>query len=169
MGHLWIPDIGIGEKIIRSVVVYLFLLVVLRIAGKRQVAQMTTFDLVVLLMIANVVQNAVIGPDNSLSGGLIGASGILLLNAIVARGAYRFKGVRRVLEGEPTLLVHNGEILKGHLAHERVSLAELQEAMREHGLADLAHVRYAVLEQDGTISILARQEPPRPAPPTTKP
>lgn len=169
MGHLWIPDIGIAEKIVRSVVVYLFLLVVLRIAGKRQVAQMTTFDLVVLLMIANVVQNAVIGPDNSLGGGLIGASCILLLNAIVARGAYRFKGVRRVLEGEPTLLVHNGEILKGHLAHERVSLAELQEAMREHGLADLAHVRYAVLEQDGTISILARQEPPRPVPSAIKP
>ena len=167
MEHLWIPEIGIGEKIIRTVVVYLFLLAVLRIAGKRQVGQMTSFDLVVLLLISNVVQNSIIGADNSLGGGLLGVLAILLLNAGVARLVYRFKGARRVVEGEPTLLVHNGRILKDKMEKERITLGDLQEAMREHGLIDIARVRFAILEPDGKISILTRPEPTTPAPPPT--
>jgi uncharacterized membrane protein YcaP (DUF421 family) len=159
MEHLWMPDISIAEKLVRSAAVYFFLLLVIRLAGKRQVAQMTPFDLVVLLLISNVVQNAVIGNDNSLGGGFIGVVFILLLNALVAWAAYRSKLVGRVVDGEPTLLVHNGVVMKARMERERVTLHDLQEAMREHGLADIAHVRYAVLEPDGKISILTRHDP----------
>ena len=158
MDHLWMPDISITEKLVRSVVIYVFLLVVIRVAGKRQVAQMTPFDLVVLLLISNVVQNAVIGNDNSLGGGMLGVVFILLLNGVVAWAAFHFKWVGRVVSGEPTLLVHDGVIMKGRMDREKITLHDLQEAMREHGLMDLSHVRYAVLEPDGKISILTRQE-----------
>lgn len=169
MGHLWIPDIPLAEKLFRSAAVYFFLLIVIRLAGKRQVAQMTPFDLVVLLLISNVVQNAVIGNDNSLGGGLIGVMFILLLNAGVAWVVFRSKSVSRIVEGEPSLLVHNGVIMKARMDREKVTVHDLQEAMREHGLVDIGHVRYAVLEPDGKISILVRQEHPAPMPPIAQP
>jgi uncharacterized membrane protein YcaP (DUF421 family) len=158
MDHLWMPEISIAEKLIRSATVYFFLLAVIRLAGKRQVAQMTPFDLVVLLLISNVVQNAVIGNDNSLGGGMLGVVFILVLNAGVAWAAFHYKLVGHIVAGEPTLLVHNGVILKARLDREKITLHDLQEAMREHGLVDIGHVRYAVLEPDGKISILTRQE-----------
>lgn len=160
MSHLWVPEVPILEKLLRTAAVYFFLLAVIRLAGKRQVAQMTTFDLVVLLLISNVVQNAIIGNDNSLSGGLLGVAFIVLLNALVAWGVFRFKPFRRLVEGEPTLLIHDGVLLRGNLDREKITLTDLQEAVREHGLADLSHVRYAVLETDGRISILTRAEAP---------
>ena len=147
-----------------AAVVYFFLYLVIRLTGKRQVGQMTPFDLVVLLLISNVVQNAVIGADNSLGGGLLGVICILLLNAWVAWAVYRYKGVRRVVEGEPTLLVHNGRILQDKLEKEHITLGDLQESMRQHGLIDIAHVRFAILEPDGKISVLTRLEPPTTAP-----
>src|SRR5574337_914231 len=112
MWNLFIPEISIAEKILRSGVVYLFLLLAFRFTGKRQVGQLTPFDLVVLLIISNVVQNAVIGNDNSLGGGLIGAVTILALNYGVTEMAYRSKRARRLLEAQPTLLIHNGRILE---------------------------------------------------------
>lgn len=169
MEHLWIPDISLTEKLFRSAVVYFFLLIVIRLAGKRQVAQMTPFDLVVLLLISNVVQNAVIGNDNSLGGGLIGVMFILLLNAGVAWVVFRSKSASRIVEGEPSLLVHNGVIMKARMDREKVTVHDLQEAMREHGLVDIGHVRYAVLEPDGKISILTRQEPHSTVPSASKP
>src|ERR1700690_884056 len=111
MGHLWIPDIPILEKILRSTVIYLFILLAFRFTGKRQVGQLTPFDLVVLLILSNVVQNAVIGNDNSLGGGILGAVTILVLNWMVVEISYRFKPARRLLEGQPALLVHNGKII----------------------------------------------------------
>ena len=105
MMSLFVPEIGIWEKVLRSVVVYLFVLLAFRFTGKRQVGQLTPFDLVVLLIISNVVQNAVIGPDNSLGGGLLGAMVILGLNSAVVELTFRSKRLRRLLEATPTLLI----------------------------------------------------------------
>ncbi len=156
MEHLWMPDIPLAEKILRSVVVYLFLLLAFRFTGKRQVGSMTPFDLVVLLIISNVVQNAVIGNDNSLGGGLIGAVTILLLNWGVVELAYRFKGARRTLEGEPTLLVHNGKILQHRLERERITHDDLEGALRKSGVVNVSEVRFAVLEENGQISVIPK-------------
>ena len=151
---LFVPDISVGEKILRSVVVYLFLLVAFRLTGKRQVGQLTPFDLVLLLLISNVVQNAVIGNDNSLAGGLLGAATILLLNLLVVEITYRSKRLRRLLEATPTILVHNGKVLHQNLARERVTMEDLLAALRRNGVADVAHVRIAMLEENGGISVI---------------
>ena len=154
MTHIFLPDIPIAEKILRSAVIYFFILLAFRFAGKRQVGQLTPFDLVVLLIISNVDQNALIGNDVSLGGGIIGAATILILNAIVVELAYRFKPLRRMLEGEPRLLIHNGRVLHDNLRHERVTVDELLAALREHGVSDPLKVRFAVLEENGEISVV---------------
>jgi uncharacterized membrane protein YcaP (DUF421 family) len=156
MSSLWLPDVSIWEKVFRSLVVYLFLLLAFRLLGKRQVGQLTPFDLVVLLIISNVVQNAIIGPDNSLGGGLIGAAVIFLANYIVVEITFRFKGARRVIEAQPTLLIHNGRILHRNLASERVTLDDLHAALRRSGVATVEEVRVAVLEESGGISVIPR-------------
>ncbi len=156
MPSLWLPEIALGEKILRSVVVYVFILLAFRFTGKRQVGQLTPFDLVVLLIISNVVQNAVIGPDNSLGGGLLGAVVILALNWLVVELTFRSKRLRRLLEAEPTLLVHNGRILHDNLRRERLTLDDLHAALRRAGVPDLEHVRVAVLEENGGISVIPR-------------
>ena len=162
---LFVPDISVAEKILRSVVVYLFLLVAFRLTGKRQVGQLTPFDLVLLLLISNVVQNAVIGNDNSLGGGLLGAATILLLNLLVVEITYRSKRLRRLLEATPTILVHNGKVLHQNLARERVTMEDLLAALRRNGVADIAHVRIAMLEENGGISVIPHPgHPPGPLP-----
>src|ERR1700677_2798716 len=156
MGHLWIPDIPIWEKLLRSFVIYFFILIAFRFTGKRQVGQLTPFDLVVLLIISNVVQNAVIGNDNSLGGGMIGGATILALNWGVVEITYRFKFMRRVMESTPTLLIHNGKILQKNLKQERITLDDLHAALRKKGLIEAGQVRFAVLEEDGQISVIAK-------------
>lgn len=153
---LFVPEITVWEKVLRSVVVYGFMLLAFRFTGKRQVGQLTPFDLVVLLIISNVVQNAVIGPDNSLGGGLLGAAVILALNWGVVELTFRSKRLRRVLEAQPTLLVHNGRILHANLQAERLTLDDLHAALRRAGVADAEHVRVAVLEENGGISVIPR-------------
>jgi uncharacterized membrane protein YcaP (DUF421 family) len=152
--HLWIPDIPVVEKVVRSVVVYLFLLGAFRLVGKRQLGQMTPFDLVVLLVISNVVQNALIGNDNSLVGGLIGATTILAANALVAWVTYNSRAARRVVEHHPTILVRHGRILWANLASERLSRSEFHAALRREGIVTLRGVRYVLLEQDGHLSVI---------------
>jgi len=154
MPSLWLPEIALGEKILRSVVIYVFILLAFRFTGKRQVGQLTPFDLVVLLIISNVVQNAVIGPDNSLGGGLLGAAVILGLNYVVVELTFRSKRLRRLIEATPTLLIHNGHILYANLRKERVTLDDLHAALRRNGIADAEHVRVAVLEENGGISVI---------------
>jgi len=156
MGHLWIPDIPVWEKLLRSVVIYFFILIAFRFTGKRQVGQLTPFDLVVLLIISNVVQNAVIGNDNSLGGGMIGAVTILVLNWGVVEISYRFKFMRRAMEGTPTILIHNGKILQENLRRERITLEDLQAALRKSGAIDAGQVRFAVLEENGQISVIPK-------------
>ncbi len=155
--NILIPDIPVLEKLIRSAMVYLFLLIAFRLTGKRQLGQLTAFDLVVVLIISNVLQNAMIGNDNSLGGGLLGAVVILLLNALVAWFTFRYKRAERIIEHSPTVLVKHGRILHENLRRERVSMPELRTALRKEGVVSLRDVRYAILEEDGHLSVLTRK------------
>jgi uncharacterized membrane protein YcaP (DUF421 family) len=153
--QILIPEIAVLEKIIRPMVVYLFLLLAFRLAGKRELGQMTPFDLIVLLTISNVLQNAMIGPDNSLGGGLIGALTLLFLNGILSRATFRFPRLAHVLEGSPTVLIDNGKVVEPNLAREVMTVAELQRALRKHELdwTDLGRVERAWLELDGSVTV----------------
>ncbi len=154
--NIFVPELSIAEKVIRPVLVYLFLVVVIRLAGRRQLAQLNSFDLVVLMMLANTVQNATIGNDNSMVGGLIGVSALLLVNALVVRFLYRRPQIDRLLEGEPVTLIKNGELVRDNLNHEAITEEELMEAVRKQGLGTLGQVEEAVLETGGVISVVPR-------------
>ncbi len=143
---------------LRTAVVYLVVLVGMRLAGKREMGQMTIFDLVLLLLIANAVQNAMVGPDTSLVGGLLAALVLLMLNALVARLRLRWPRLRRAIEGSPTLLVLHGAVIEEHLRREGLDLDTLQAAFREHGIAEISKVEMAVLEIDGSISVVPTDE-----------
>jgi uncharacterized membrane protein YcaP (DUF421 family) len=142
------------DIVLRTAGVYVVLLLGLRLAGKREIGQMTVFDLVVLLLLANAVQNAMVGPDTSLAGGLLAAIVLLVLNALVARLRLRWPVLRRIVEGSPTLLILRGEVIAEHLRREGLDRDTLEAAMREHGVADLREVEMAVLEIDGSISVV---------------
>jgi len=152
--NILVPDISIAEKLLRSVAVYTFLLIAFRLCGKRQLGQLSAFDLVVLLIISNVVQNAVIGNDNSLGGGLLGATTILLLNLLVAYVTFRFRRADRVIEHSPTVLVRHGRILRDNLRRERLGPRDLRAALRHHGVISIRDIRYAFLEEDGHVSVI---------------
>lgn len=155
--HWWLPEIPVGEKILRSLIVYSFLLIMFRLLGKREVAQMTVFDLVVLLILSNVLQNAMIGPDNSVTGGLIGAATILAINWAVGRAAFSSRWFEKAVEGVPTLLVHSGEMVLPNLRRTNISREELLSNLRSQGIFDLEEVRAAVLEPSGKLSVLKKE------------
>src|SRR3977135_4182355 len=113
--HMFTPEISILEKMVRPLIVYLFLLVGLRLAGKRELAQLNAFDLIVLLTLSNTVQNAIIGNDNSVSGGVIGAITLLAVNYLVVRVAHRYKKFDRLIEGRAEVLMRGGKIVREHL------------------------------------------------------
>jgi uncharacterized membrane protein YcaP (DUF421 family) len=164
MASVFLPDISIAEKLLRSMVVYVFIVLAFRLTGKRQVGQLTPFDLVVLLLISNVVQNALIGNDNSLGGGLIGATALLVLNYLFVDVTYRSKRLRHVLEPYPTVLVHDGQILEANLRSERLTHEDLRAAIRRAGLVEPSEVRFAVLEATGGITIVPWRGTPPVAP-----
>ncbi len=142
------------DIVVRVAIVYVALLIGLRLAGKRELGQMTPFDLVVLLLIANAVQNAMVGPDTSVTGGLIAAGVLVAGNYGIAVLRERSPWLRRAVEGSPTLLINNGRFVPEHLRRERLDEEEVMMAIREHGLKDAQDVQTAVLETDGTISIV---------------
>src|SRR6201993_2386077 len=139
---------------LRTAVVYALVLIGVRLSGKREVGQMTPFDLTLLLLLSNSVQNAMTGPDNSLLGGVVAAGTLLLLNYILADVSGVNRRFRKFIQGQPSLLIHDGQIIEAHMAKERVSMDELQRAMREHGISDYHQVAIGVLEVDGSISFL---------------
>lgn len=143
---------------LRTGVIYLVVLIGVRLSGKREVGQMTPFDLTLLLLLSNSVQNAMTGPDTSLIGGVVAASTLLLLNYLVGTLSGVNRRFRRVVQGEPSLLVHDGKVIEPHMAREHVSMDELQRALREHGIAQCCDVALAVLEVDGSISCLKYDE-----------
>jgi uncharacterized membrane protein YcaP (DUF421 family) len=154
---MWIPELPIWEKVIRAAAVYVFLLAALRLTGKRQLGQMSSFDLVVLLILSNIVQNAMIGNDNSLTGGFIGAVTILLLNYGVARLVVANKTVERLVEGAPTLLIHNGKVIEANMRHELLTRDELMAALRRQGILAIEEVRVALLEETGAITAVRKE------------
>ncbi|MGA7991528.1 MAG: YetF domain-containing protein [Thermoanaerobaculia bacterium] len=149
---------GIGLVVLRTAVVYLAILFGLRLAGKREVGQMTPFDLVLLLLLSNAVQNAMVGPDNSLVGGLAAAAVLIVLNFAVGRLAARSRAVRGLVKGHARLLVNRGILVQRNLDDEGITREDLMQALREHGVATVEDVRLAVLEVDGTISVLKNED-----------
>lgn len=154
--HMFTLGLPILEKILRPVVVYVFLIVGLRLAGKRELAQINPFDLVVLLTISNTVQNAIIGDDNSVTGGLIGATTLLLINYLVVRYLYSHERLDRLVEGESVVLLEHGSVRKDRLKQELITDVELAAAAHKQGFASLADVDQAVLDPGGTIAFFAK-------------
>jgi uncharacterized membrane protein YcaP (DUF421 family) len=146
------------EIVARTVVVYVVVFTLLRISGKRELGQMTPFELVVILVIANAVQNAMNGGDNSLLGGIIAATTLVACNVIVQRVAHRTPFLERAFSSEPTILIDEGRIVDQNVRREDVSLEELEMAAREKGIDDLKNVRRAVLEINGDISIIPKEK-----------
>jgi uncharacterized membrane protein YcaP (DUF421 family) len=146
------------QIILRTGVIYLLVLIGVRLSGKREVGQMTPFDLTLLLLLSNSVQNAMTGPDTSLLGGAVAAATLLILNYLVANVSGGSRRFRKLVEGEPSLLIHDGKIIESHMEKERVSMDELHRALREHGLNSCDQVALAVLEVDGSISCLKYDE-----------
>ena len=146
------------EILLRTVVIYLLVLIGVRLSGKREVGQMTPFDLTLLLLLSNSVQNAMTGPDTSLAGGVVAASTLLILNYLIAEVSGTNRRFRRFVQGQPSLLIHDGKVIDSHMAREHVSMDELHRALREHGISCVDQTALAVLEVDGSISCLKYDE-----------
>ena len=158
--HMFAPDLPLLEKMLRPVIVYVFLVVSLRLAGKRELAQLNPFDLVVLLTLSNTVQNAIIGNDNSVTGGLVGAATLLALNYVVVRFLYRHETLDRLVEGDADVLIEDGRIREDRLEQELITRAELESAARKQGFSVLDEVDRAILEPGGTISFVGKRPGP---------
>lgn len=146
-------SLGLGELLLRAVLVYAFVFLLLRIVGKKHVGEMAPFDLVVLLLLSESVQNALVGEEKSVTGGLIAAAALFAASQAMSYFAWSSKRAERYLEGTPRLLVRNGRVCRDVLAQEQITRSELLEALRREGCASLTKVRYAVLENDGSITI----------------
>jgi uncharacterized membrane protein YcaP (DUF421 family) len=155
------PGVSVAEKVLRPILVYLFLIVAFRMAGKRELAQLNPFDLVVILTISNTVQNAIIGNDNSLLGGLIGAATLLLVNWLVVRLIFKHPRAERLVEGTPTVLIEGGVLNPAALERELVTVEELAAAARRQGLLSLEEADRAVLETGGTLTFVQKTETTR--------
>jgi uncharacterized membrane protein YcaP (DUF421 family) len=142
----------------RTAVIYFVVPLGMRMSGKREVGQMTPFDLTLILLISNAVQNAMTSPDTSLLGGVVAASTLLLLNYLIAEVSGGNRRFRKFVEGQPSLLLHDGQVIEAHMAKEHVSMDELLRALREHGIASYHDVALAVLEVDGSISCMKYED-----------
>jgi uncharacterized membrane protein YcaP (DUF421 family) len=153
MFHLTLP---LAEKMLRPAIVYVFLVVVLRIFGKRELAQLNPFDLVVLLSLSNTVQNAIIGEDNSVTGGLIGAFTLLATNYLVVRFVFKHRRLDQLIEGTPTVLIENGRLDESALAKELLTKSELEVVAHRQGFSGLDELEEAIIEPGGTFFLKAK-------------
>ena len=143
------------EIVLRTIAVYIFMIIAIRLFGKKELSQISVVDLIFILLISNSVQNAMVGENASLQGGLIAASSLFVVNFILKNLLFKNKSLNRLLQGDPVMLVHHGVLLDENLNREKISVAELEAAIREHGVDGIQHVDLAVLETDGNISILS--------------
>lgn len=150
-------SVGVGELMLRALIIYAFVFGLLRIVGKRHVGEMAPFDLVVLLLLSEAVQNALATDEKSLTGGMILAGTLFAITQVVSYVTWSSKRAERFLDGVPRILVRNGRVRRNVLAQEQMTLSELVEALRREGCTSLTKVRYAVLENDGTITIGLRR------------
>ena len=157
--HIWDLGAPLGEKILRPVIVYVFLVLLLRIFGKRELAQLNPFDLVVLLSLSNTVQNAIIGDDNSVTGGLIGAFTLLAANYLVVRFLFKHRRLDQLLEGKPAVLIKDGHVCKDALAKELLTRADLITVLHRQGFARVSDVDHCVIEPGGGFFIRAKEPP----------
>jgi uncharacterized membrane protein YcaP (DUF421 family) len=154
---MFVLGVPVAEKILRPIIVYIFLIVGLRLSGKRELAQLNPFDLIVLLTLSNTVQNAIIGNDNSVTGGLIGAASLLAVNYLVVRFLYDHRKIDQLVEGSADILIEDGKIHEHKLKRELITKAELAAAARKQGFDSLSEVQQCVLEPGGTLSFTARK------------
>jgi uncharacterized membrane protein YcaP (DUF421 family) len=152
-------QVSAGEKVLRAILIYFFLIAILRIVGKRELGQANTLDLVVLLLVANAVQNGIIGNDLSVTGAVIGAATLFAINELVSRTTYVFPWAARALEGDPTLLIAEGKPIHKALRRSGISLPELRAIARRQGFPDLAAVHTALLETNGVVTMFRQDEP----------
>jgi uncharacterized membrane protein YcaP (DUF421 family) len=141
--------------IFSSVAVYFFIILAIRLFGKKELAQLSVYDLVFILLISNAVQNAMVGPDSTLSGGLVAAASLFVVNYLLKKLQFRFPQFGKAIQGEAIMLVFEGEILSSHLEIAGITEDELMEVVREHGVASVSDVDLAVLEVDGNISVIS--------------
>jgi uncharacterized membrane protein YcaP (DUF421 family) len=154
---MFVMGLPLAEKIIRPIIIYAFLVVGLRLSGKRELAQLNPFDLVVLLTLSNTVQNAIIGEDNSVLGGIVGATSLLVTNYLVVRFLYDHRKLDQLVEGRADVLVEGGKVRTQHLKKELITMAELEAAARKQGFDSLSEVEQCVLEPGGTLTFLGKK------------
>lgn len=140
----------------KSIAIYLFILLALRLFGKKELAQLSVVDLVFILLISNSVQNAMVGPDNTLLGGIAAATGLFVINYIFKLLLNKFPSISHLVQGDELMLIYNGKILKSHLDRAMISIEELNASVREHGVESIEDVDLAILEVDGNISVLSK-------------
>src|SRR5437762_6472590 len=158
--HMFTLTLPILEKMIRPVLVYFFLVIGLRLAGKRELAQLNPFDLIVLLTLSNTVQNAIIGNDNSVTGGLIGATTLLTVNYFVVRFLFKHPKIDRLVEGDCDVLIEGGQINHDRLKKELITLSELESAAHKQGFGSLDEIDQAQIEPGGTFSFIGSKPSP---------
>jgi uncharacterized membrane protein YcaP (DUF421 family) len=156
---MWHSILPWWEFILRGLIIYAFLLLILRLTGKRQVGQLAPFDLVLLLVLSNAVQNAMNGGDNSITGGVISATTLIVANGIIGRLTYKSKKLEKLIEGRPEILIHNGQLFTEIMEREQLSHHELNAALRAGGCACVEEVHYAILENTGEITVHPKKRP----------
>jgi uncharacterized membrane protein YcaP (DUF421 family) len=154
---MFVLGLPLMEKILRPMIVYAFLVVSLRLSGKRELVQLNPFDLVVLLTLSNTVQNAIIGDDNSVSGGVIGATSLLLINYLVVRFLYGHNKLEQIVEGDADVLIENGKLRSARLKKELITASQLEAAARKQGFDSLSEVDKCILEPSGTLSFTGKK------------
>lgn len=148
---------GYLRIILSSVCIYIFIVAAIRIFGKKELAQLSVIDLVFILLISNSVQNAMVGNDSSLLGGLIAATSLFAVNYLLKIVMYKFPYIGKLIQGEPVMLIYNGKLNMENIKKSKITIKELMEAVREHGVSTIEEVNLAVLEVDGNISILSNE------------
>jgi uncharacterized membrane protein YcaP (DUF421 family) len=156
---MWTLSLPWWEFILRGIIIYVFLIVILRATGKRQIGQMSPFDLVLLLVLSNAVQNSMNGGDNSIAAGMILAVTLVAINWITGRLTFSSKRAERLVEGTPQVLIHDGKIYEKALSEAQLTRHELMAAIRDEGYSDLMEVRAVILENDGSISVIPNHPP----------
>jgi len=154
---MFVLAVPILEKILRPIVIYAFLIISLRLSGKRELVQLNPFDLVVLLTLSNTVQNAIIGDDNTVTGGIIGATSLLLVNYLVVRFLYGHRKLDQFVEGRADVLIEDGKVRTGSLKRELITIAQLEAAARKQGFESIHEVQQCVLEPGGTITFIGKK------------
>ncbi len=154
---MFVMGLPLAEKILRPIIVYAFLVISLRLSGKRELVQLNPFDLVVLLTLSNTVQNAIIGEDNSVLGGIVGATSLLVTNYLVVRFLYDHRKLDQLVEGKSDVLVEGGKVRTRNLKRELITVAQLEAAARKQGFESLAEVEQCVLEPSGTLTFVGKK------------